>query len=542
MSRKSLDSWQKLAAIVASGSDAQIKSLFADDPDRFSKYHISANGLLFDYSKNRIDDEIKQALMQLAEQCGVEDWRDAMFKGEKINRTEGRSVLHTALRGKHCPDEAINEQVRQELEHIRSFSEQIRSGKLQGYTGQAISDVVCLGVGGSNLGPEMVTDALLEESGDSIKLHYISSIDAVPLEQLLAGLSIETTLFIVASKTFTTAETLMNAEAAKCWVLSQAPKTAVAKHFVAVTVDIEKALSFGVTLSYCFKIWDWVGGRFSFWSAIGLPIAIARGFEVFESLLAGASAMDDHFLSANIEQNMPMMMALVGVWNATFLKISTQAILPYDQNLHHLPSYLQQAEMESNGKSVNWQGEPVDYKTCPIIWGQTGINGQHAFYQLLHQGTHDVAADFIASAVSFGKSDIHHQNLLANCFAQSQALMNGVSEEDVRSDLTSNGIADELIEQLAPHKVHAGNQPSNTLIIETLDAFHLGALVALYEHKIFVQGVIWEIYSFDQWGVQLGKLLASNMLADVQSDTSSESYDSSTNGLLNHIKSVSRTK
>ena len=540
MNRNNLKSWQRLEAMAASVDDMQIKTFFADDPARFSNYHITQCGLLFDYSKNRVSDAIKTALVELAQECEVETWRDAMFSGDKINRTEDRAVLHTALRGKHCLDETINQQVQQELNHIQSFSEQVRSGKLQGYTGQAMTDIVCFGVGGSNLGPEMVTDALSRQPEDRLNIHYISSVDAVPLEQLFASLDIETTLFIVSSKTFTTTETLLNAEAGKRWLLSQAPKSAVAQHFVAVTEDIEKALSFGISLSYCFKIRDWVGGRFSLWSAIGLPVAIARGFKVFESLLAGASAMDEHFLNADIEQNMPMMMAMIGVWNATFLQINTLAVLPYDQNLHHLPSYLQQAEMESNGKSVNWYGETVDYKTCPILWGQTGINGQHAFYQLLHQGTHEVAADFIASAVSCGESDLHHKHLLANCFAQSQALMDGVSEEEIKSDLSSKGFTAEQIAQLAPHKVHAGNCPSNTLILETLDAYHLGALIALYEHKIFVQGVIWQIYSFDQWGVQLGKLLASNLLVDVQSSSQSDSHDSSTNGLLNYIKSFSQ--
>lgn len=540
MSRNSLESWQQLEAMAVAIDGQSIKHFFAQDPERFSKYHIPGNGLLFDYSKNRLSDDIKKTLLQLAEDCEVERWRDAMFNGDKINRTEGRSVLHTALRSKHCPDEGINRQVQQELEHIASFSTRLRAGKLQGYSGLAITDVVCLGVGGSNLGPEMITDALPAQPADLLNMHYISSVDAVPLETLLAGLNAETTLFIISSKTFTTTETLLNAEAGKRWLLSRAPASAVAKHFVAVTEDVEKALSFGVALAYCFKIWDWVGGRFSLWSAIGLPIAIARGFDTFESLLQGAGAMDDHFRSAPIEQNMPMMMALIGVWNSTFLNIDTLAILPYDQNLHDLPAYLQQAEMESNGKSVNWRGEALTYKTCPILWGQTGINGQHAFYQLLHQGTHEVAADFIASANSYGKSEIHHETLLANCLAQSQALMNGVNAAEINKDLESHGMTADQIEQLLPHKVHAGNRPSNTLIMDRLDAYHLGALVALYEHKVFVQGIIWEIYSFDQWGVQLGKLLAGKLLYDVQSKDKISEYESSTNGLLNYLKSFKR--
>ncbi|ARN74243.1 glucose-6-phosphate isomerase [Oceanicoccus sagamiensis] len=542
MSRNNLKGWQQLETMAAASEGKQIKALFANDSERFANYHLAHSGILFDYSKNRISDDVKAALVQLARECEVEAWRDAMFAGDKINRTEGRSVLHTALRSDHCPNQAIGQQVQEELDHIRSFSERARSGQLFGYSGQVITDVVCLGVGGSNLGPEMVTEALPSQPGDTVKLHYISSVDAVPLEHLLAGLSAATTLFIVASKTFTTTETLLNAAAAKRWLLSEAPETAIALHFVAVTEDTDKAASFGITPDYCFRIWDWVGGRFSLWSAIGLPIAIGRGYSAFESLLSGASAMDEHFRSADIAQNIPMMMALVGVWNTTFLNINTLAILPYDQQLHQLPSYLQQAEMESNGKSVNWQGEHIQYNTCPILWGQTGINGQHAFYQLLHQGSHDVASDFIVSANSCAQSDIHHQHLLANCFAQSQALMNGVGEEEVKRELLANGLNNNEIEQLAPHKVHAGNRPTNTLIIDTLDAFHLGALIALYEHKIFVQGIIWEIYSFDQWGVQLGKLLATNMLGDVQPGSAVDRYDSSTNGLLNHIKSVSHSE
>ncbi|ARN75104.1 glucose-6-phosphate isomerase [Oceanicoccus sagamiensis] len=539
MSRKTLKSWQQLAAEAAAMDDLQINQLFADSSSRFEDYHLSHCGILFDYSKNRITDSVKAALLELASECNVAQWRDAMFAGDAINHTENRAVLHTALRSHRCPDAAVNQQVAQELEHIKRFSEQLRSGELSGYTGKPLLDIVCLGVGGSNLGPQMVTEALLKKPEDTVNLHYISTVDSVPLEQLLVTLNPETTLFIVSSKTFTTTETTLNAAAAKRWLLSQAPATALAQHFVAITVDTARAQAFGIAPAYCFKIWDWVGGRFSLWSAIGLPIAIGRGYQAFASLLAGAAAMDEHFASTDLDQNMPVMMALVGIWNTTFLNINTLAILPYDQSLAQLPAYLQQAEMESNGKSVNWQGEVIDYKTCPVLWGQTGINGQHAFYQLLHQGTHDVAADFIASAISCGETALHHQTLIANCFAQSQALMNGVSAAEVKADLVATGGSAETTERLAPHKVHPGNRPSNTLVLNTLDAYHLGAVIALYEHKIFVQGVIWEIYSFDQWGVQLGKLLAANMLEDVQSKQPVKQYDSSTNGLLNYLKSVS---
>jgi glucose-6-phosphate isomerase len=540
-SRNSSDSWLQLGKMAAAVSSSEIKNLFTEDENRFDKYSLTSDGILYDFSKNRITNKIKAGLVQLAVDCDLDDWRDAMFSGENINRTENRAVLHTALRSKNLQDKKLAQSIDAELTHVKRFSAGVRSGEEKGYSGKAFTDIVCIGVGGSNLGPEMVTEALPKKESDRVRLHYISSVDAVPLEQLLAALSVETTLFIVSSKTFTTTETLLNASACKAWLLNVAPLTAVAQHFVAVTVAVEKAIAFGLAESHCFKIWDWVGGRFSLWSAIGLPIAISRGFEAFEDLLAGANAMDNHFLHADIENNIPIMMALVGVWNATFLNINTLAILPYDQSLHQLPAYLQQAEMESNGKSVNWQGEHITYKTCPIIWGQTGINGQHAFYQLLHQGTPEVAADFIVSMESCAKTTTHHDHLLANCFAQSQALMMGMSADDIKADLRDKAIANEQIELLTNHKVHAGNRSSSTLLIDKLDAYHLGQLVALYEHKIFVQGIIWQIYSFDQWGVELGKVLAKQLLNDVQSDHSIHHYDSSTNGLLNHCKRVNIT-
>jgi glucose-6-phosphate isomerase len=535
-SRNSLDSWLQLEQMAAAMSNSELKNLFAEDCDRFDKYSLSSCGILYDFSKNKMSDEVKAGLVQLAADCGLDRWREAMFSGEAINHTEKRAVLHTALRSQNIKNAELAQSIANELTHIKCFSEQVREGAKRGYSDKAFTDVVCLGVGGSNLGPEMVTEALPKKKSDSVNIHYIASVDAVPLEQLLATLSVETTLFVVSSKTFTTTETLLNAGVCKAWLLAKAPLTAVAQHFVAVTVAVEKALAFGLVVSHCFKIWDWVGGRFSLWSAIGLPIAIGRGFEAFETLLAGAEAMDKHFCQSDTEQNIPIMMALVGVWNTTFLNINTLAVLPYDQSLHKLPAYLQQAEMESNGKSVNWQGEDVTYKTCPIIWGQTGINGQHAFYQLLHQGTQDVATDFIVSVASSAITTTHHEHLLANCFAQSQALMMGMSASEVKADLRAKAMTTEQIESLASHKVHNGNGSSSTLLLDKLDAYHLGQLIALYEHKIFVQGVIWQIYSFDQWGVELGKVLAKQLLGDVQADGSIDHYDSSTNGLLNHCK------
>ncbi len=505
-----LASWKKLSQLAASTAGLEIKRLFSEDGQRFDKYSLTSCGILFDYSKNRITDSVKASLLQLAQESHVESWRSAMFAGEAINHTEGREVLHTALRNSGGTIDQANsmqgqrqQAIAQELERIKNFSQQVRQGLFTGYSDSAITDVVCLGVGGSHLGPSMVTDALAGsvQAEQPVELHYISSVDAVPLVGLLAKLKPETTLFIVSSKTFTTSETLLNAASAKQWLQQQAPLEAVSRHFVAVTAAVDKAQAFGIAEQNCFKIWDWVGGRFSLWSAIGLPIAIGLGFEAFSDLLAGAKAMDEHFCTAELADNLPVMMALVGIWNSTFLKINTLAILPYDQNLHSLPAYLQQAEMESNGKSVDWQGDSLPYTTCPVLWGQTGINGQHAFYQLLHQGTHQIACDFIASAKGCCDEPLHHKHLLANFFAQTQALMDGVSATAVRKQLMDNGIAQEKIERLVPHKVHAGNRSSNSLLLDQLDAYHLGALIALYEHKIFVQGIVWKIYSFDQWGL-----------------------------------------
>lgn len=535
-SREELVSWQQLSGLAQQNETLVLGELFAEK-QRFEQYSLSACGLLLDYSKNLITDEVKQALLNLAGECDLTSWRDAMFAGEHINKTEDRAVLHSALRSDLAGSDELQQQIKAELAHVEAFSTAVRSGQQCGYSGKRFTDVVCIGVGGSNLGPEMVTEALLDTQ-ESLKIHEISSVDVNPLVNVLSSLNPETTLFVISTKTFTTAETLLNAQSAKQWLLNAAPATAVASHFVAVTVEIDAAKAFGITEENCFKIWDWVGGRFSLWSAIGLPIALAQGFDVFQALLNGAGAMDEHFKSAPLEQNIPVMLALVGVWNTTFLGMDTLAILPYDQKLHMLPAYLQQAEMESNGKSVNWQGESINYSTCPILWGQTGINGQHAFYQLLHQGTHRVPADFIISLHNNGgeKYLAHHQQLVANCFAQSQALMDGVSVESISADLKSSGLSAEEIQTLAPHKVHAGNRPSNTILMDKLDAYHLGALIALYEQKIFVQGIIWQVHSFDQWGVQLGKVVAKKVELNLAEEKATTSYDCSTNGLINCYK------
>lgn len=541
MERTQLASWLKLQQLAQGRKHLQLAKMFAEDGQRFEKHSLMANGLLVDYSKNLIDEEVQAALLALARDCEVEQWRDAMFAGQPINKTENRAVLHTALRSELAGDENLQQQIKQQLSEVEQFATAVRAGQQCGYSGKPFTDVVCIGVGGSNLGPEMATQALADMQPQPQQLHYISSIDAMPLLNLLSQLNPETTLFIVSSKTFTTAETLLNANTVKQWLLKTAPAEAIAKHFVAVTMAVTLAGEFGIEPQYCFKIWDWVGGRFSLWSAIGLPIAISRGFAEFQRLLDGAAMMDKHFATAPLQQNMPVMLALVGIWNSTFLGMDTLAILPYDQTLHRLPAYLQQAEMESNGKAVNWQGQTVSYSTCPVVWGQTGINGQHAFYQLLHQGTQVVAADLIVSINNRAgvEGSEHHQQLLANCFAQSQALMNGVSEKQVMDVLQAGGLSPEQAKALAPHKVHVGNRPATTILLDTLDAYHLGALIALYEHKIFVQGIIWQIYSFDQWGVELGKQLATKLQPDLQTDQPIHHYESSTNGLINYYKNKS---
>jgi glucose-6-phosphate isomerase len=534
--RKDLVSWRRLESL-ARQEPLQLKALFQADDQRFQRLSMNACGILFDYSKQLLSDEIRGELLSLAEECDLTTWRQAMFSGDMINKTENRAVLHTALRSSFAGNDSIQQEVRMALEQVRAFSEVIRSGDKTGWSGKVFTDVVCLGVGGSNLGPQMVTEALSGVVRGPLQLHYVSSVDAVPLVSLLDSLNAESTLFVISSKTFTTSETMLNANTARSWFLKFAPEDAIDIHFVAVTDSIARASDFGIAEKNCFKIWDWVGGRFSLWSAIGLPIALHSGFDVFQKLLDGASAMDQHFLNAPLSENIPVMMALVGVWNTTFLNMDTLAVLPYDQNLHQLPAYLQQAEMESNGKSVNWNGESVDYPTCPIVWGQTGINGQHAFYQLLHQGTHRVPADFIGSVHSNTDVCEHHETLLANFFAQPRALMNGVSLSEVERDLATKGFDPEQISRLAKHKVHTGNRPSSSILIDRLDAFHLGALIALYEHKIFTQGILWQVHSFDQWGVELGKALAGNILDSVYSETETSDYDSSTNGLINYYKS-----
>jgi len=543
-SRTSLASWQKLEAHAEDMKQQHMVDLFANDSERFSKFSIKTPAFLFDYSKNLMSDNTFSLLLDLVKDCDIEEWRTKMFSGERINKTEDRAVLHTALRDRAnkaitVDGKNIVEDVQKALNHVKAFTDKVRYGEWLGYSGQCITDVVSIGVGGSNLGPEMITEALAEYGSKDIQMHYVSNVDGTQIANVLRYLNPETTLFIVSSKTFTTSETMTNATTAMQWLVAAAfDKNAIAKHFVAVSSNKEKATAFGIEEENIFDMWDWVGGRFSLWSTIGLPIAIDLGFENFIALLDGANELDTHFCNAPLESNAPVIMALLSVWNTTFLGSQSQVILPYDQSLHRLPAYLQQAEMESNGKSVSWDGERISYTTVPALWGEIGINGQHAFYQYLHQGNTIVPADFIGSVESLIPVNNHHDILMSNFFAQTQALMQGVTEEQVREELTAKGMSAEEIDKVAPHKVHVGNRPSNTILMKKLTPKTLGSLIALYEQKIFVQGIILQICSFDQWGVELGKGLANKVYAELSADTLSANLDSSTHGLLDFYKSA----
>ena len=540
MTHSQLSNWQQLSTLATGIKQQQLNDLFKEDPQRFDHFSVQLPSVLLDYSKNLITKEIFSKLIGLAEETQVTNWRDQMFSGDKINKTENRAVLHTALRsGSDTPlivdGVDVSEQVSLELAKMKSFVDEFRQGHWLGYSGKRITDIVNIGVGGSNLGPQMVTEALKHDSDDTVRVHYVSNVDGAQIAEVLRPLSPEKVLFIVSSKTFTTTETMTNAQTAIKWLTAASfDEKAVAKHFVAVTANKSNAEKFGIASDNIFKMWDWVGGRFSLWSAIGLPIALDLGYDKFEQLLAGAKAMDEHFSSAPLTENMPVIMALLSVWNTTFLGYQSQAILPYDQTLHMLAAYLQQAEMESNGKSVSTSGHQISYPTVPTIWGGVGINGQHAFYQYLHQSNNIVPADFIGSVESVTPVQGHHETLMANFFAQTRALMTGVNDEQVRADLAAKGRKADYIDQLAPHKIHAGNRPTNSLLIQRLDAHTLGSLIALYEHKIFVQGVVLGICSFDQWGVELGKGLAADIERELHCAIVNESFDSSTKGLMSH--------
>lgn len=543
-SRTDLASWKFLQSHAKEMKNQHMKDLFASNSNRFKDFSLKVPAFLFDYSKNLITEQTMQGLFALAKDCELEQWREKMFSGERINTTEDRSVLHVVLRDRSMTPliiegEDLTEKVNHALAHIKNFSEKVRTGQWKGYSGKRIKDIVNIGVGGSNLGPQMVTEALKHYSDHSVNVHYVSNVDGTQIADVLSPLTPENTLFIVSSKTFTTTETMTNAQTAMKWLVSAAfDKSAIAKHFVAVSANKKNACEFGIDEENIFDMWDWVGGRFSLWSAIGLPIALDLGFEKFIELLEGAHEIDLHFKHAPLEENAPVIMALLSLWNCTFLGSQSQAILPYDQPLHKLTAYLQQAEMESNGKSVNWQGEEVDYSTVPSIWGEIGINGQHAFYQYLHQSNNVVPADFIGSVESVTPVQGHHDTLMANFFAQTEALMGGVDEQQVREDLKAKGRNQEYIDKVAPHKVHKGNRPTNTILMDRIEPKSLGSLIALYEHKIFTQGILLQICSFDQWGVELGKGLANRIFDEIKSPDMITNHDSSTRELINYYKRI----
>ena len=539
-------SWQSLCQHQKLIAKQQMRDLFNADPKRYETFSTQCDDLLLDYSKHRITTETLTLLFQMAREANIEGWRDRMFSGEKINITENRAVLHTALRNRsntpvYVDGKDVMPDVNAVLAQMRAFTEKVRNGSWTGYTGKAITDIVNIGIGGSDLGPVMVCDALKPYASPNLNVHFVSNIDGAHLMRALEKCNPETTLFIVASKTFTTQETMTNATSARTWFLNAAKDNAhVAKHFVALSTNAKAVEAFGIDTDNMFAFWDWVGGRYSLWSAIGLSIALYVGMDHFEDLLAGGHAMDNHFKTAPLEQNMPVIMAMIGVWYNNFFHVDTHAILPYDQGLARFAAYLQQADMESNGKFVCRDGTDVQYKTGPVIWGEAGTNGQHAFYQLIHQGTQIVTADFlmpIHSHYQVGTNgDQHHKILLANFLAQTQALMLGKTREEARAELEQQGLSGEALEQLLPHKVFPGNRPTTSIMFDKLTPHTLGKLIALYEHKIFVQGIIWDINSYDQWGVEYGKQIAQQILPLLTNDDVIDRFDGSTNGLINYAK------
>ncbi|HWJ86769.1 MAG TPA: glucose-6-phosphate isomerase [Pelagibacterium sp.] len=531
--------FERLRAHKKRLSETTMRELFAHDSERFSSYSARLDDILLDYSKNRIDSQSMAALFEMAREVDVEGRRDAMWAGQPINITEHRAVLHMALR--HFGDEPVlvdgadvMPDVRDVLARMKVFSDAIRNGDIRGGRGDQFTDIVNIGIGGSDLGPAMVTLALAPYTRPDLRAHYVSNVDGAHIADTLKGLDPAKTLFIVASKTFTTDETMTNAHTARNWVAEALGEAAVADHFAAVSTNIEGCKAFGIKEDRIFGFWDWVGGRYSIWSAIGLPVAIAIGFENFEAMLRGAGEMDLHFLTEPLEENLPVIMGLLGVWYRNAWNFSTHAVLPYDQRLSRFPAYLQQQDMESNGKSVTLKGKDVAWETGPIIWGEPGTNGQHAFYQLIHQGTSVIPCDFLVAANPHESLPPHHAKLVANCFAQSEALMLGKTEDEVHAELSADGLSKDEIKALLPHKVFPGNRPSNTIVYSKLDPATLGKLIALYEHKVFVQGVIWNVNSFDQWGVELGKQLAKALLPKVEGENA-EGHDSSTQGLLAHF-------
>ena len=540
--------WNALCAHQKTVAALHMRDLFATDAKRFEKLSLKFDDILFDYSKHRITEQTLPLLFQLAREANIESWRDKMFAGEKINITENRAVLHTALRNRsnkpvYVDGKDVMPEVNAVLKHMREFSDKVRSGDWKGYTGKRITDIVNIGIGGSDLGPVMACQALKPYASPDLNIHFVSNIDGAHLMLALEKCKAETTLFIVASKTFTTQETMTNALSARTWFLSAAKEDAfVAKHFVALSTNAKAVTEFGIDTANMFAFWDWVGGRYSLWSAIGLSIAIYVGMDNFEDMLAGGHEMDNHFRTAPLEQNMPVILALIGIWYNNFFHVDTHAILPYDQGMARFPAYLQQADMESNGKFICRDGNRVQYKTGPVIWGEAGTNGQHAFYQLIHQGIQIVPADFLMpvhSHYAIGKHGYaHHKILLANFLAQTQALMLGKTKEEARAELEKQGMSGQALEDLLPHKTFEGNRPTTSIMFDKLTPNTLGKLIALYEHKIFVQGMMWDINSYDQWGVEYGKQIAQQILPQLTSDEVVSNYDSSTNGLINHTKKL----
>jgi glucose-6-phosphate isomerase len=536
--------WKALEAHAEEMKEVHMRELFEKDPSRFKKFSKALGDVFVDYSKNIITAETLKLLVDLAKECKLTEAKKALFDGDQINETERRSVMHVALRnfsGKpmYVEGENIMEDVQRVQQQMKSFCEAVHNGKWLGHSGKRIKYIVNIGIGGSDLGPYMVTEALKPYWVKDIQTFFVSNVDATHIAETLKKINAEETLFLVASKTFTTQETMTNAFTAREWFLkSGASESAIAKHFVALSTNEKAVTKFGIDKQNMFAFWDWVGGRYSLWSAIGLSIALTIGYQNFEDLLKGAHETDNHFYESESIENVPVLMALISLWYINFFDAQTEAILPYDQYLHRFPAYFQQGNMESNGKSVDRNGEAVNYNTGPVIWGEPGTNGQHAFYQLIHQGTALIPCDFIAPAQSHNPIGDHHEKLLSNFFAQTEALMNGKTEEVVEEELLQAGMSEEDISQLAPYKIFSGNRPTNSILIKKITPFTLGQLIALYEHKIFTQGVLWNIFSFDQWGVELGKQLANAILPELQKGDEVSNHDSSTNGLINRFKSM----
>jgi glucose-6-phosphate isomerase len=537
--------WKSLLDHKTKIASTTMRELFSADPQRFTKMSREACGLFVDFSKHRTTDETVSLLLALAKQAKVEEWRDKMFAGEKINGTEGRAVLHTALRNRSntpvlVDGKDVMPEINAVLAKMRDFTDRVRNGSWKGHTGKTITDIVNIGIGGSDLGPVMVTEALRPYWKAGMDCHFVSNVDGTQIVETLKRVDPERTLFIVASKTFTTQETLTNAKTARAWLLEKlgASNDAVAKHFVALSTNAKEVAAFGIDTANMFEFWDWVGGRYSLWSAIGLSIACMIGMDNFDQMLDGGHAMDKHFRTAPLDQNLPVILGMLGIWYSNFFGAETHAILPYDQYMHRFAAYFQQGDMESNGKGVDREGHRVtDYSTGPIIWGEPGTNGQHAFYQLIHQGTRLIPCDFIAPIETHNPIGKHHEILLANFFAQTEALMKGKTPDEARAELVAAKTDPAKIDKLVPHKTFTGNRPTTSIMVQKVTPKTLGSLIALYEHKIFTQGIVWDIYSFDQWGVELGKQLASKILPELESPTPVTTHDGSTNGLINYYKS-----